>query len=348
MPHSPCVERYDLEDKIEILGKEYMKELAEKIKPYLKLLRVGNLAFLAVLLYVMEKWVAVPLLHVEKFQEQMPWWVLLLLILSTIFIAAGGYVINDYFDVKIDRINRPDDMVVTRVISREGAMQWFYVLTALGIASGLAVAWWARSWNLLFIYIVIPGLLWFYSASYKRMLLVGNLIVAFISALVPLLVALVNADYLHHLYKDTLAYTPIINELYVWLGGFALFSFLLTWAREVVKDIEDIEGDREMECRTMPIVWGEKVSKAVVTTLVVVTMALIGYIAWFVLPFPMQWSTLTGRFVTFGLLVPLACVLVLLWYARSNRELHTVQQVIKFVMFLGTMFGYVIYVNLMS
>ena len=192
-----------------------MKALAEKIKPYLKLLRVGNLAFLAALLYVMEKWVAVPLLQIEKFQEQMPWWVLLLLILSTICVAAGGYVINDYFDVKIDRINRPDDLVVTRVISREAAMRWFQVLTAIGIVAGLAVAWWARSWNLLFIYIVIPGLLWFYSASYKRMLLVGNLIVAFISALVPLLVAIINADYLKHLYNETLAYTPIVGQLFV-------------------------------------------------------------------------------------------------------------------------------------
>jgi 4-hydroxybenzoate polyprenyltransferase len=325
-----------------------MKALAEKIKPYLKLLRVGNLAFLAVLLYVMEKWVAVPLLRLEHFSEQMPWWVLLLLIFSTIFIGAGGYVINDYFDVKIDRINRPDDMVVTRVISREGAMQLFYVLTAIGIASGLAVAWWARSWNLLFVYIVIPGLLWFYSASYKRMLLIGNLIVAFISALVPLLVAIINADYLKHLYGEALAYTPIVRQLYVWLGGFALFSFLLTWAREIIKDMEDIEGDREMECRTIPIVWGEKVSKAVVTTLVAVTMALISYLAWCVLPFPMQWTTLAGRFVIFGLLVPMACVLVLLWSARSKRELHNVQQVVKFAMFIGTMFSYVIYINLMA
>ena len=221
---------------------------------------MGNLAFLAILLYVMEKWVAVPLLHLEKFPEQMPWWILTLLILSVVCIAAGGYVINDYFDVKIDRINRPDDMVVTRVISREAAMNWFYVLTAIGMVAGLAVAWWARSWNLLFIYIVIPGLLWFYSASYKRMLLVGNLIVAFISALVPLLVAIINADYLKHLYNEALAYTPIVGQLFVWLSGFALFSFLLTWAREVIKDIEDVEGDREMECRTMPIVWGEKSS----------------------------------------------------------------------------------------
>lgn len=325
-----------------------MKSLAEKIKPYLQLLRIGNLAFLAILLYVMEKWVVVPLLHLEKFPEQMPWWILVLLILSTICIAAGGYVINDYFDVKIDRINRPDDMVVTRVISREGAMRWFYVLTAVGITAGLATAWWAHSWNLLFIYVVIPGLLWFYSASYKRMLLVGNLIVAFISALVPLIVAIIHADYLQHLYGDSLAYTPIIGQLYIWLGGFSLFSFLLTWAREVVKDMEDIEGDREMECRTMPIVWGETASKVVVTILVVATMALVSYIAWFVLPFPMEWSTLTSRFVVFGLLVPMVCVLVLLWFARSKRELHTVQQVLKFAMFLGTMFSYVIYINLMA
>jgi 4-hydroxybenzoate polyprenyltransferase len=325
-----------------------MKSLAEKIKPYLQLLRIGNLAFLAILLYVMEKWVVVPLLHLEKFPEQMPWWILVLLIMSTICIAAGGYVINDYFDVKIDRINRPDDMVVTRVISREGAMRWFYVLTAVGITAGLATAWWAHSWNLLFIYVVIPGLLWFYSASYKRMLLVGNLIVAFISALVPLIVAIIHADYLQHQYGDSLAYTPIIGQLYIWLGGFALFSFLLTWAREVVKDMEDIEGDREMECRTMPIVWGETASKVVVTILVVATMALVSYIAWFVLPFPMEWSTLTSRFVVFGLLVPMVCVLVLLWFARSKRELYTVQQVLKFAMFLGTMFSYVIYINLIA
>ena len=331
-----------------VIGRENMKSLAEKIKPYLQLLRIGNLAFLAILLYVMEKWVVVPLLHLEKFPEQMPLWILVLLILSTICIAAGGYVINDYFDVKIDRINRPDDMVVTRVISREGAMRWFYVLTAVGITAGLATAWWAHSWNLLFIYVVIPGLLWFYSTSYKRMLLVGNLIVAFISALVPLIVAIIHADYLQHLYGDSLAYTPIIGQLYIWLGGFALFSFLLTWAREVVKDMEDIEGDREMECRTMPIVWGETASKVVVTILVVATMALVSYIAWFVLPFPMEWSTLTSRFVVFGLLVPMVCVLVLLWFARSKRELHTVQQVLKFAMFLGTMFSYVIYINLMA
>lgn len=323
-----------------------MKRLAEIIKPYLQLLRVGNLTFVAILLYVMEKWVATPLLQLEQFGELMPWWVLTLLIVSVVGIAAGGYVINDYFDVKIDRINHPDNLVVTRIISRDAAMNLFYGLTAVGVIAGTVVAWWAHSWTLLFTYVVIPGLLWFYSASYKRMFLVGNLVVAFASAIVPLLVAIANADYLHHLYQNALAYSPIVGELYVWTGGFAAFAFLLTWVREIVKDIEDIEGDREMECRTLPIVWGDKVAKIIATILLVVIATLIVYMLFAVLPFSHEWKSLPTRYVVFGLIVPILCSIVLLWAANSRTEYHRVQTIIKFAMFMGMLFSYVIATNL--
>ena len=323
-----------------------MKRLAEIIKPYLQLLRVGNLTFVAILLYVMEKWVATPLLQLEQFGELMPWWILTLLIVSVVGIAAGGYVINDYFDVKIDRINRPDNLVVTRIISRDTAMHIFYGLTAVGVIAGTVVAWWAHSWTLLFTYVVIPGLLWFYSASYKRMFLVGNLVVAFASAIVPLLVAIANADYLHHLYQNALAYSPIVGELYVWTGGFAAFAFLLTWVREIVKDIEDIEGDREMECRTLPIVWGDKVAKIIATILLVVIATLIVYILFAVLPFSHEWKSLPTRYVVFGLIVPILCSIVLLWAANNRTEYHRVQTIIKFAMFMGMLFSYVIATNL--
>lgn len=323
-----------------------MKRLAEIIKPYLQLLRVGNLTFVAILLYVMEKWVATPLLQLEQFGELMPWWILTLLIVSVVGIAAGGYVINDYFDVKIDRINRPDNLVVTRIISRDAAMNLFYGLTAVGVIAGTVVAWWAHSWTLLFTYVVIPGLLWFYSASYKRMFLVGNLVVAFASAIVPLLVAIANADYLHHLYQNALAYSPIVGELYVWTGGFAIFAFLLTWVREIVKDIEDIEGDREMECRTLPIVWGDKVAKIIATILLVVIATLIVYMLFAVLPFSHEWKSLPTRYVVFGLIVPILCSIVLLWAANNRTEYHRVQTIIKFAMFMGMLFSYVIATNL--
>ena len=323
-----------------------MKQLAEIIKPYLRLLRVGNLTFMAILVFVMEKWVATPLLLLAQFSEQMPWWVLTLLISSIVLIAAGGYVINDYFDVKIDRINRPDDIVVTRHISRDGAMRLFQIFTAAGVIAGLAVAWWARSWTLAMIFIVIPGLLWFYSASYKRQLLVGNIVVAFASALVPLLVAIVNADYLRHLYGEALQYTPIIGMLYVWMSGFAIFAFLMTLAREMVKDIQDIAGDREMECRTAAIVWGEKASKVIVTVLLIITSALIAYIGFCALPYEHGWHTLSSRFVVFGMIVPILCAIVLLWAAKTPLEYRRTQLIIKFAMFMGVMYGFVIQQNL--
>lgn len=324
-----------------------MKDIAAKIKLFFQLLRVGNLVFIAILLYVMEKWVATPLLHLARFQELMPWWILCLLILSTILIAAGGYVINDYFDVKIDRINRPDDLVVTRHISRDGAMRLFQVLSGIGIISGLAVAWWARSWTLGMTYIVIPGLLWFYSASYKRQLIVGNIVVAFVSALVPMLIAIVNADHLRHLYGEALTYTPIVGQLYVWLSGFALFAFLITLIREMVKDIEDINGDCEMECRTMPIVWGIKTTKIIATTLLIATIALIAYMAFMVLPFPYNWQSFSTRYVVFGLMIPIVCAVILLWASKTPLEYRRTQLIIKFVMFMGMLYSFVIYQNLL-
>ncbi len=324
-----------------------MKQLAERIKPYFQLLRIGNLLFIAILLYVMEKWVATPLLQLAQFYEQMPWWVLTLLIMSTICIAAGGYIINDYFDVKIDRINHPEDLVVTRYISREGAMRLFQVLTILGVIMGLVVAWWARSWTLVMIFIVIPGLLWFYSASYKRQLLIGNIVVAFISAIVPLLVAIANADYLCHLYQENLVYSPIVGQLYVWTSGFSLFAFLITLAREMVKDIEDKEGDQEMECRTIPIVWGDKITKIIVSIILIITAALITYIAFYILPFPHEWRTLSTRYVIFGIITPIICSLILLWAAKTPQEIHRTQVVIKFTMFIGVMYSFVIQQNLL-
>jgi 4-hydroxybenzoate polyprenyltransferase len=323
-----------------------MKALAEILKPYLKLLRVGNLAFVAILLYVMEKWVVVPLLYTEGFAAQIPWWVLTIMILSVVLIAAGGYVINDYFDVKIDRINRPDDLVVTNVISRDVAMRIFQVCTILGVIAGVVVAWWAHSWNLLFVYIVIPGLLWFYSASYKRMLLIGNWVVAFVSAIVPLLVAMVNADILRYQYHENLVHTPIVGQLYLWLGSFALFAFLLTWVREMIKDMEDIEGDRELECRSVPIVWGMRAAKVMSTILLITSMAFIGYIAFAVLPFPMVWRSLAVRYVVFGLMIPILCVIVLLWAAKNKQEYQRCQLIVKLIMFLGVLFSFVIQQNL--
>lgn len=320
----------------------------ERLPDYVRLLRVGDLAFIAILIVLMEKWVCSPFLHHIGMEEVMPWYVLLLLVVATMLVAAGGYVVNDYFDVKIDRLNKPDKLVVTRVISREGAMHLFMGLTAVGMVCGMVAAWLCQSVHLAVCYVLVPGLLWFYSASYKRQLLIGNLTVSALSALVPLLVAMANESLLVERYGEGAEESGLTIAMYFWMGGFALFAFLITWMREMVKDMEDQVGDREMECHTMPVVWGNKPTQVVVTILAVVTMALMTYIVVDVLPFAHNWQSLNMRYLVFGLLTPMVCEIVLLWSAHTPTEFRTAQQLLKWIMLMGCLYSFVIKVSLLS
>lgn len=314
----------------------------QRIQAYLQLARWTNLVMLAILLWVMQQWVAIPLLHCAMFDNVLPWWVQTLLILATILIAAGGYVINDYFDIKIDRINRPDKVIVTNMVSKQQAMRYHQALSILGATIGLVVAWWCRSWIVALIMLLVPGLLWFYSSSYKRQFIISNLIIALLAAVPPLLIAVVNIAQLTHLYGDIMTYSPIAHDLYVWLGGFGLFALLTTLIREMIKDIEDVEGDRELECHTLPVRLGDWGTKWVVSVLGLLTIALLVWIGFFCLPYPSGWNTLSGRYILFGIITPLVGSLWLMWAAKIPSDYHVAQNVMKFVMLMGILYSFVI------
>ena len=309
------------------------------INDILRLVRWSNLLFLAALVWLMEKWVATPILNNAAFGEQMPWYILLLLILAVVFIAAGGFVINDYFDVKIDRINRPDELIVTRTVSKPAAMQLSLALSGLGVSAGIVIAVLLRSFTLGMLFILVPGLLWFYSSSYKRLLIIGNLIVALLAGLVPLVVAMTNVALLNLRYHDILPFTSLSHDLYAWLGGFALLAFLLMWIREIIKDLQDQMGDRELECHSMPVVWGEKWTKIFVSALIVLTIAVIGHLWYHILPFPIGWSSLSTRYIVLGVVIPLLGSLWLLWAAKIPSDYKTCQQVVKYTMLIGMLYS---------
>ena len=302
-------------------------------------MRWSNLLFLAALVWLMEKWVAVPILNQAAFGEQLPWYIVLLIGLATVLIAAGGYVINDYFDVKIDRINRPDELIVTRTIPKPVTMQLSIGLSVAGVVCGIAAAGLLRSMTLAILFVIVPGLLWFYSSSYKRLFMIGNLIIALLAALTPMLVAMSNVAILKLRYEAILPYTSLEHDLYTWIGGFALFAFLLTWIREIIKDMQDQMGDRELECHSMPVVWGETWTKVFVTALIVLTLAIIGHLWWHVLPFPTSWTSLSTRYIALGIVTPLLGVLGLLWAAKIPSDYKTCQQLVKYTMLIGMLYS---------
>lgn len=307
---------------------------------YLKVIRFQNLIFLACIQFVMRQVVLVPILQTFGFDASLDNGILILLITSTLLIAAGGYVLNDYFDVKIDAINHPDKQIVGRKISRQTAMVMHQILTGLGILCGLALAYFGRSFTLGFIFIVVPGLLWFYSASYKRQFIIGNIVIAFLAAISILVVGITQLAFLQKEFGKLIFETPIPQQFYGWIGGFATFAFFCTWIREIIKDIEDEKGDREMECHTMPIKWGINNTKLFLYGLILITVAGLFLANEFFIHFE---GTLTIRYMIFGLVLPFASLGYLIFRAKMPVDFHQVSTLLKVIMVIGVLYSFLFY-----
>jgi 4-hydroxybenzoate polyprenyltransferase len=164
-----------------------------------------------------------------------------LLCSSTVMIAAAGYIINDYYDVKIDFINKPGRVVVGKSITRRFAILFHVILSGLGILSGLIISLRIFALNVISVF-----LLWFYSNNLKRLPFVGNFAVAFLTGL---------SVYLVDVYYRQGNSMVII---------YAVFSFFMTLIREIIKDMEDLKGDNTFGCKTLPILLGIRKTKTII------------------------------------------------------------------------------------
>lgn len=304
------------------------------ITDYFRLIRWQNLLFLIFLMWVMER-VCVAVLDANGFYEILPWWYLVLLIGASVGIAAGGYIINDYFDVKIDRINRADRLIVTQTVSKDEAIWAYRIATGIGIVLGLGASWVVRSWPMAVIFVFVPGLLWFYSSAYKRQFLLGNIIIALSAALPPILLAMANVGWMNRHFAIIMPYLTWSKDIFYWMSGFAMFAFLLTWIREIVKDLQDQAGDRELECHTLPIVLGETWTKIILTFLIAGTGGLITYFA-----FMLRAMVAYPLLIPCCLLVLLGLEIVLLWTAKISTDYRRAQLIVKLTMFVGILYAF--------
>jgi len=311
------------------------------LKTWLQLIRWKNVLFLAYIVTTVFYGVITP--YLNQYAIALPNSNLLfgLLLSSTVLIAAGGYVINDYFDTKIDEINRPTKVIVGKSVTRAQAATGFQILLGLGVLCGLSLAVFLRDTTIGLIYIVLSGLLWFYSSSYKRQLIIGNLMIAVCGFMTPFMLGYVCNRQLILTYQPYIYQTPIITDIYAWTAGFGLFSFLFTLLREIVKDIDDIEGDREMECHTIPIVWGINATKVILITLSIVILLLTGYFSLQLIPFATD--TITLRYYLFGIAIPMLILLCWIGIAKKRSQWQQISQFIKFIMLIGCSYALIVY-----
>ena len=252
-----------------------------------------------------------------------------LLATSSVLIAAAGYIINDYFDLNIDRVNKPNRLVVDRIIKRRSTILWHWMLSGVGLLLSFYVSWRIRNPLVAVGNLGCVILLYFYSTTFKRKLLIGNVIISLLTAWVILV--LYVGEFYWAGFIDS-AYRRFLSTLFKFAIVYSSFAFLLSLIREVIKDIEDMDGDAKYGCRTMPIVWGVNVAKVFAGTLIVVLLAALVILQFYVLQ--RAWFPLT----LYGVLLvdlPLLYILRKLYAAQTRPDYHRLSNTIKLVMLAG-------------
>jgi 4-hydroxybenzoate polyprenyltransferase len=304
---------------------------------FLRLIRYKNLLIIILTQYLMRWSIINPILKVYDFELQFTEINFFFLVLSTVFITAAGYVINDYFDTKTDLVNRPETVLVGKIIDRRKAILLHIILNTLGIGMGTYVSFYIGIPILSLVFIFITGILWFYSTTYKRQFLVGNLIVALLTALVPLMVLLFEIPLLNKAYGYILIEMRAnFNQIIVWILSFAFYAFILTLIREIIKDIEDYEGDNAYGRQTMPIVLGVVNSKVIVVSFILITLFSLLY-AYF--RFLTDYITLI-YFIVF-LMIPLVVLFYKIIIAETKNEYHSASRLSKLIMLAGILYSLV-------
>ncbi|ACU59454.1 geranylgeranylglycerol-phosphate geranylgeranyltransferase [Chitinophaga pinensis] len=296
---------------------------------FFRLVRYPNLIYIALTQFLLQYCVVAPVLTYNGETPSLSWLSFCLLSFSTVLIAAAGNIINDYFDINIDIINKPEKMVLDKIINRRWAMAWHTIFNMAGVSIGFIVAWRIGVIYLGFTQVICSLILWFYSTSFKRQVLIGNVLISLLTALAVVVVGF----YEKQIYESFEAImSPIGRKLIQVIGVYALFAFIISLIREIVKDLEDMLGDSKDGCRTIPIVWGVNPAKQICNALMLALLILIllvqiriAFIGW--------WPAI----IYLALLVqaPVFYIYILLKKAHLPEHYHKVSSLVKWLMLSG-------------
>lgn len=315
---------------------------------YIKLLRLPILAIIALSQIILHYCVTA---HIVGMDYAMPTLELALLVISTVLIAAGGFVINDYYDMRIDEINHPLTRIVGNNIGRQDAMTLYIGLCVAGIITSATLGIITHSIDFTFILVTVIGLLWFYSSSYKRTLIVGNLIVSFSAAMIPFIMALFEGRAIMQWWMEKLATngilvtdenlseaTPTINNNYEIVGYFALFVFAWVFVHEIIRSLYEENGEREMECHTIPIVFGKENAKYTIymLSLVINTICIVSIINNLE-----ELQLITVSYYVCSILAFSVGMCVLLKNAEHQKDYKSCLMVAKLIICSGIAYGFI-------
>jgi len=248
------------------------------------------------------------------------------LLFATVFIAAGGYIINDIIDITADKINKPKKRTIGVSIDEKQAKFLYYIFTFVGVGFGFIICAVLGKPVYFLIFVGSAFALYAYSRFLRKIALIGNLLV---SVTVAATIVIVGIFELFSIESD------IDNEFKIFLFDvimdISIAAFLINLIREIVKDVEDIQGDHVARYKTLPIVLGAKRTARIASVLSLLTMTLI---SWYTFTFLYE-DKLTVGILFFGVIAPLGYVATQLWEADKKSQFSRLSIVLKIIMLTG-------------
>lgn len=300
---------------------------------FFKLIRWPNLVFIALAQYLFYYCIQYKIYTSASVYPMLNNIYLSLLCFSSICIAAAGYIINDYFDVNIDIINKPHKLIIGKFIKPRWAMVWHWILSVTGIAIGFYIDYKTPTSLIGLSNIICVLLLFGYSVSLKRKLLSGNIVISLLTAWTILVIpfaewnALFNNTQLRQIYIDV-DFKKLYRIGFLYTG----FSFIISLIREAIKDMEDMEGDRQYGCKTMPIVWGLRTTKVFTAVWIIVLIGVLAIVQLYTAQLG-WWASVS--YCILLIMLPLGIALKKLLTAQTAKTFHALSSLIKLIMLAG-------------
>ncbi len=302
---------------------------------YLKLIRYQNLLMLA----FMQLLFRYGFLKLQNIPLALAHWQYALLVLSTVLIAAAGYVINNIFDQETDLINKPGDVVVGKSISETAAYNIYVALNISGVAIGFYLSNVIMRPGFATVFILVAASLYFYATTLKQIMILGNIVVALLLSFSVIIIGVFD------LFPATDNENRVqMTSMFSILFDYAVFAFMINFIREIVKDIEDVNGDYNQGMNTLPIAIGtSRTAKIVFALSIIPVVFLLIYINNYLVANNLYIATLyTFIFV----LAPLLYFIAKIITAKTKKEFHNLSSILKWILFFGILSILIINLNI--
>ncbi|APY00528.1 geranylgeranylglycerol-phosphate geranylgeranyltransferase [Lacinutrix venerupis] len=288
----------------------------------LNLIRWKNLLMIAVV-QLLVKYALFPAFAIDTTLGSLNFF---LLILSTVCIAAGGYIINDIYDLETDAVNKPNKVIVGKKITESTANKLYVIFTFVGVCLGFYLSHQVARPPFFGLFVIIAAALYVYASYLKQIAVAGNIIVSLLVAISLLIVGVFEL-----IPATTIQNESIQSTMLEVLTDFGVFAFLINFIREIVKDIQDVDGDHKAGMQTLPILFGKSRTSKITMVLTLITIVIIVY---YITTFLYMHVEAIAYFLI-AVVGPLIYIAIKMFTAESNAHFKHISFMLKMVMISG-------------